>query len=62
MISKLNIYYLKDVWDSGDTDIMIKRLHTKPYNLKMLSNKLEYSISTGVYFTTHAVNVIFCMP
>ena len=28
----------------------------------MLSNKVEYSAATGPYYTTHDINVPFCMP
>ena len=36
---------------------MIKRLHTKLYQFKMRSNKVEYSISKGTYFMTHDTKV-----
>ena len=28
----------------------------------MCSNQVEYSTDTGPYFTTHDVNVTFCLP
>ena len=40
---------------------MIKRRHTKHYERKMRSNKVEYSTASGVYCTTHDVKVPFCM-
>ena len=40
------------LWDIRDTNSMINWRHTKPYKLKMCSNKLEYSTATGQYFTT----------
>ena len=49
-------------WGSGDTNRMIKRIHTNHYECNMQSNKVEYSTATGVYFTTHDVKVPFCMP
>ena len=57
-----NISGLTCLWDSGDTNSMIKILHTKIYECNMRSNKVEYSTVTGVYFTTHDVKVPFCMP
>ena len=41
---------------------MIKRKHTKYYELKMRSTKIEYSTAAGVYCTEHDVRVPFCMP
>ena len=41
---------------------MIKRRHTKPYDRKMCSNKVEYSTSVGTYYTTHDSKLPFCMP
>ena len=41
---------------------MIKRKYTKPYKCRICSNKMEYSIATGPYCTTHDVMVPFCMP
>ena len=52
---------LKCQWDSGSTDIMINRQHTKPYKCRMISNKVEHSMATGPYCTTHDVNVSFFM-
>ena len=40
---------------------MIRRRHTKNYERKMQSNKVEYSAAADVYFTTHDVKVPFCM-
>ena len=40
---------------------MIKRRHTKYYERKMRSNKVEYSKSEGLYCITHDVKVTFCM-
>ena len=50
------------LWDSGSTDRMIKRRHTKHYERKMWSNRVDYSTAAGVYCTTHDVKVPFCMP
>ena len=50
------------LWDSGATNIMIKIRHTKYYDCKMRSNKVEYCTSTGFYSTTHDVKVTFWMP
>ena len=41
------------LWDSGATNIMIKIRHTKYYERKIQSNKVEYSTAAGMYFTTH---------
>ena len=41
------------LWYIGANNIMIKRRHTKPYDRKMCSNKVEYSTSVGTYYTTH---------
>ena len=37
------------LWDIGATDIMINRKHTKYYEPKIWSNKVEYSTAAGVY-------------
>ena len=50
------------LWDSGDTDSTIKRKRTKQYDLKIRSNKVEYSTATGMYCTTHDVKLPFGMP
>ena len=47
------------LWDSGATNIMIKRKHTEHYDLIMRSNTVEYSTSAGLYCTTHDVKVAF---
>ena len=47
--------------DRGATNSMIKIIHTKYYELKMRSNKVKYSTSAGLYYTTHDVKVNFCM-
>ena len=41
---------------------MIKIKHTKHYEHKMRSDKIEYRTDAGIYCTTHAVKVLFCMP
>ena len=41
---------------------MIKIIHTKYYELKMRSIKVEYGTDTGLYCTTHDVKVPFCVP
>ena len=41
---------------------MIKIQHTKHYERKMRSNKVQYSTTAGVYCTTHDFKVPFCIP
>ena len=41
---------------------MIKRRHTKPYEHKIRSNKVEYSTYEGLYCTMHDAKVPFLMP
>ena len=41
---------------------MIKRKYTKPYERKIISNKMEYSAGAGPYFTTYGVKVPLFMP
>ena len=41
---------------------MVKVRHTKYYERRMRSNKVEYSTSAGLYCTAHDVKVDFCMP
>ena len=41
---------------------MIKIKHTKHYERKIRSNKVEYSAAAGVYCMTHDVKMLFCMP
>ena len=53
---------LKYLWDSGATDSMIKIRHTKYYELKIWSNKVEYSTATGFYCTAHDVKVPLFVP
>ena len=43
-----NVAGLAFLWDSGANDSTIKRKHYKYYELKMRSNKLEYSTAAGV--------------
>ena len=50
------------LWDRRANEIMINIRHTKNYELKMQSNKVEYSTATDVYCTTHDVKVPFFMP
>ena len=47
------------LWDNGDTNSMIKILHTNHYECKMRSNKVEYITAAGMYCTTHYVKVPF---
>ena len=49
-------------WNIRDTNSMIKRRYTKYYEGKMRSNNVEYSMSTGLYCTTHEFKVSFFMP
>ena len=50
------------LWDSRDTNRMIKIRHTKYYERKMRSKKLEYSMAIGLYCMAHDVKLPFCMP
>ena len=50
------------LWDSGDTNIMIKRQYTKNYERKMSYNNAEYSTYVGTYFTAHDIKVPFFIP
>ena len=50
------------LWDSGATDIIIKKKHTKPDERKMSSNKVECSTAAGTYSKTHDIKVPFFMP
>ena len=56
-----NVAGLTCLWGSGATDVMIKIQHTKHYERKMRSNKVDYITAAGVYCTTHDVKVPFCM-
>ena len=47
------------LWDSGATEIMIKRKHTKHHERRMQSNKVEYSTTAVLYCTTHDVKATF---
>ena len=49
------------LWDIRATDIMIKIRHTRHYELKMRSNRVEYSTAAGLYCTTHYFKLPFCM-
>ena len=57
-----NVADLTFLWDSGATYSMINRKHTKHYERKIWSNKVEYITPSGVYCTTHDVKVPFFMP
>ena len=50
------------LWDSGYNDIIINSKHNGPYELRMCSNKFEYSMAAGPYCATHDFNVPFCVP
>ena len=50
------------LWDSGGTNIIIKRRHTKYYERMMQSNIVEYSTSAELYCTIHDIKVHFCIP
>ena len=56
MISRLTC-----LWNIKATFLMIKRKHTKHYNIKMCSSKVEYSTYIRPYCTTHDAKVPFCM-
>ena len=48
-------------WDIGATYSMIKIRHTKHYEHKMRSNKVDYITVAGVNCTTRYVKINFCM-
>ena len=50
------------LWDNRDNGSIIKRKHTNPYEHILISNKVDYSTSTGLYCTTHDVKVPCCIP
>ena len=50
------------LWDIRDNKIMIERKHTGPYDPRIRSNKVDYSMFVGPYFTTYDVKVLFHMP
>ena len=52
---------LKCMFCGGYTDSLIKSWHTKPYQRKIYSNKVEYSTPTGPYCTMHDAKVSFFM-
>ena len=50
------------LWDSGAAYITIKRKHTRTYESRMRSNKVEYSTASGPYCRTHNFKVkILCL-
>ena len=49
------------LWDSGATDSMINRKHTKDYERNMRSNKVEYITAAGIYCTAHDAKGTVCM-
>ena len=53
------ISVLKCLWDRGDTNSMIKRKQTIPYECRICYNKVEYITEEGPYFTTHNAKVKF---
>ena len=55
------IYGLTCLWDSRATERIIKKLHTKPYDLKICSIEVEYSTSEGPYCTIHEAKVPYFM-
>ena len=50
------------LWNSVATDNMIEIQHTKHYERKMRSDRVEYNTANGVYYTTHDFKVSFCIP
>ena len=50
------------LWDSRNTDRVVKRKRTKNNKHKMRSNKVKCSTAAGPYCTTHDVKVTFCLP
>ena len=50
------------MWGIVSTNIMVKSQHTKPYEIKMRSNKVEYSTAAGPYCKTYDFKVKFFMP
>ena len=57
-----NVSGITFLCDSGATDIMIKRKHTKHCERNIRSNTVEYSTAAGMYCTMHDARVPFCMP
>ena len=53
---------IKCLWESEDTDRMIKRQHTKHYELRIWYNKVDYSTAAGVYCTIYDVKLPVCIP
>ena len=53
------IYGITCLWDSGSTNIMIKRRHAKPYKRNMRYNKVDLVTAIGPYCTPHYVKVPF---
>ena len=49
------------MWDSGATNIMIKRKHINHFYSKPRSDKFEYSTAAGPYKTKNDVKVPFRM-
>ena len=45
----------------GATNSSNKSRHTKPYERKIKSNKLEYSTAVGLYCKMNDIKMIFCM-
>ena len=39
---------IKRLWDSGDTNSMVKRKFTGPYERNMIYNKVGFSTSAGL--------------
>ena len=53
---------LECLWDSGATNITIKRIHNKTYYLKMHYEKVECSTAAWPYCTMHDIKLPFYMP
>ena len=53
---------LKCLKDSGSASSTIKRKHTKRYERRMQSNKVEYSTYRRLYCMVHGVKVPFFIP
>ena len=50
------------LWDSVSIDIMINRIHTRPYEHIICSNKADYSNATDPYCSTQYSKVLFFIP
>ena len=57
-----NISSLTFLWDIRATNSMVNSKNDEPYDHRIRSNKVDYSISVGPYCMKHDFKVPFCMP